>query len=233
MGLAVPGFLLSGWAPARALARPVQVTVSEGPNVGETMRRGVAFGMSEVQRAAQLTGVPVLFERTDARPAASSTGTGRVELAVCAADDGRDGPTHASASRIYTCPLREWRRDAWSVASRPADVPRFAAAPTLDWHFSLTRGGAAQLNERFFQHAGVPMDEAAWRGWMAVKIAYETGLRAQAGEDDVLALEFEGHKGRPLRFAEDGHLLQPTYRLGANARAVEVSPAADDDVHVS
>jgi len=48
---------------------------------------------------------------------------------------------------------------------------------------------------------------------MAVKVAFEVALRADAGEDDVHILQFDGHKGEPLHFSEDGHLMQPTVRV--------------------
>jgi len=71
------------------------------------------------------------------------------------------------------------------------------------------------------------MDAAAWRGYMAVKVAFEAALRAEAGEDDLLALRFDGHKGQPLRFSEDGHLVQPTCRV-VDGRATLAPPIAHD-----
>ena len=58
---------------------------------------------------------------------------------------------------------------------------------------------------------------------MAAKVAFEVALRADAGEDDLLALRFDGHKGQPLRFSEDGHLVQPTCRM-VGGRATLVPP---------
>ena len=52
-------------------------------------------------------------------------------------------------------------------------------------------------------------------------------LRADAGEDDLLALQLDGHKGQPLRFSEDGHLVQPTCRMVAG-RAVLTAPVDHD-----
>jgi hypothetical protein len=85
----------------------------------------------------------------------------------------------------------------------------------VDWHPDLERFGAEQLNERFRRRFGIPMDEPAWRGWMAVKIAAELVLRAPAGSDPATALatmSFDGHKGESLSFdPKDHHLRQPTY----------------------
>ena len=98
----------------------------------------------------------------------------------------------------------------------------------LDWHPTLDTPAAAQLIARFLRRTGRPMDEAAWRGWMAAKVAFEGGLRSEAGEDDLLALQFlDGHKGQPLRFSEDGHLVQPTCRL-VGGRAALAPPVHHD-----
>jgi hypothetical protein len=125
---------------------------------------------------------------------------------------------------IYTCPLDEWRPEAWSVAVSPAACwPR-----TDEWHPALTRHGAAALNERFLQRTGQLMDAAAWRGWMAVKVAYDLAVRRAAGDDGLLSMTFDGHKGQPLRFGDDAHLVQPTYRVGPDGRLVLVAPRPID-----
>jgi hypothetical protein len=230
VGMAVPGFLLSGWAPARAATRVVHIGIRDlTSRADDSLRRGIAFGMAEVTQTAQLTHAPVVFHHVHG-PSAVPSSDVMVEVVVSATDDG-EVALDAGATRIHTCPLREWRPDAWSVASSPGS--RVEPAPaTHDWHPALTRSGAAQINSRFMQYAGLPMDEAAWRGWMAVKVAYEAALRRHAGEEDLLALEFDGYKGRPLRFAEDGHLRQPTFRTGADARIVVVPPRSEfDDLH--
>jgi hypothetical protein len=83
------------------------------------------------------------------------------------------------------------------------------------------------LNARFHQRTGRSMDAAAWHGWMAAKVAFEVALRSDAGEDDLLALRFDGHKGQPLRFSEDGHLVQPTCRM-MDGRATLAPPVSHD-----
>ena len=81
-----------------------------------------------------------------------------------------------------------------------------------DWHPDLERFGAEQLNQRFRRRFGIPMDEQAWRGWVAVKIAAELVLRSPAGSDPAAALttmSFDGQKGEQLRFdPRDHHLLR-------------------------
>jgi hypothetical protein len=95
------------------------------------------------------------------------------------------------------------RRRVFHVASRAGGPGR------ADWLPDLERFGAEQLNQRFRRRFGVPMDERAWRGWMAVKIAAEVALRPGQRID---AMTFDGHKGEPLAFdPRDHHLAQPTY----------------------
>lgn len=230
VSLAVPGLLLTGWAPVHAAARPVHLVLREG-HVGEgsgSLQAGVEFGLEEVTQGARVLQVPLVVHRTSSDSGrVIPCGEAAVQIVVADEDDRHPADGAAPCGpRIYTCPLQEWRPDAWSVAS--ARPNRLAVAPGPDWHASLETPDAAQLNARFARRAGMPMDEAAWRGWMAVKVAFETALRAAAGEDDLLALRFNGHKGQRLRFSEDGHLVQPTCRV-VGGRA-ELAPAIDHDL---
>lgn len=229
VSLAVPGLLLTGWAPVHAAARPVHLVLREG-HVGESasaLRAGVAFGLDDVTQGARVLQVPLVVHRAGSDLGrAIPCGETAVQVVVAEEDDRQPAAGALPCGpRIYTCPLQEWRPDTWSVASaRPS---RLAFAPGPDWHASLDTPDAAQLNARFARRAGTPMDEAAWRGWMAVKVAFDAALRADAGEDDLLALRFNGHKGPRLRFSEDGHLVQPTCRVLAGR--VELAPAVDHD----
>ena len=225
VSLAVPGLLLSGWAPLRPAMRTVQLVIRDvAGEEADALRKGVDFGIDEVRRTAKMMGVDVAIERVagDAASVVARSG-GAIQVVVSDRDEGSSNSPDPGP-RVYTCGLREWRPEAWSVASRPARARR-QGAMSRDWHPALARDGAGQLNQRFFRYAGQPMDEAAWRGWMAVKVAFESAVRAGSGEDDLLALQFDGHKGQPLRFSENGHLVQPTYRVGPHARPVAVSPA--------
>jgi hypothetical protein len=98
----------------------------------------------------------------------------------------------------------------------------------VDWLPSLDRFGASELNERYARRFGTPMEEAAWHGWIAVKIAAELALRGAAGDLAAALLNagFDGHKGTLLRFdRQDHHLLQPVYVVNAGGKLVdEVEP---------
>jgi hypothetical protein len=95
--------------------------------------------------------------------------------------------------------------------------PRAAAA--VEWHADLTKYGAEQLNSRFLQRFGEPMDAAAWMSWMLVKIAVDAQLRAVPLESG----RFDGHKGAPLVFGDDGHLVQPLCLVDAAGTLVGVT----------
>jgi hypothetical protein len=97
------------------------------------------------------------------------------------------------------------------------------------WHPSLERFGAEQLNQRYERRWGATMDSDAWAGWIAVKILTESALRAQATASAALLraltdpkAQFDGHKGRPLRFSVDTReLLQPLYVVARDSSGVE------------
>lgn len=222
VGTAESGGLVSGWTSARPFAAPVALIVRDlaGP-LAVSLRAGVSFGLHDVRRAAEVAQVRVRAEWTSDSAGLASDDALQV---VIAEQDPPPSSALDAATSIYTCPLDEWRPEAWSVAvSRAACWP-----PTGEWHPALTRHGAASLNERFLQRIGQPMDAAAWRGWMAVRVAYDLAVRRAAGEDDLLAMTFDGHKGQPLRFGDDAHLVQPTYRVGPEGRLIVVAPRTID-----
>ena len=81
--------------------------------------------------------------------------------------------------------------------------------PGVLWRPDLERYGAAQLNQRFRARFGYGMDENAWAGWFAIKLAVEAMLRSRQrdpvalahwlGESDARPV-FDGHKGSGLSF---------------------------------
>jgi len=103
------------------------------------------------------------------------------------------------------------------------------------WDARLERFGADQLNQRFRARFGEGMDSRGWVGWFAVKLLWESTLRARSTAPDALmrwlasdAAQFDGHKGRPLSFRPwDHQLRQPLYVVSAAAPdPVEVPRAA-------
>lgn len=91
----------------------------------------------------------------------------------------------------------------------------------VDWHPSLARFGAEQLNQRFETRFGSPMDERVWVAWMAVMVATEAALRNTTLE----RLRFDGHKGARLSFRSEDHTLrQPLYVVAGDEVLGEVGP---------
>jgi ABC transporter substrate binding protein (PQQ-dependent alcohol dehydrogenase system) len=125
--------------------------------------------------------------------------------------------------------------DAMITGAKASDRQLPQKATVELWHSSLERYGAAQLNDRFTARFSRPMTSLAWAAWMAVKVAWETSLRAQSVEPARLLAElrkaeiqFDGHKGAPLSFRTwDNQLRQPLYAVvpdGAKGRVVAEFP---------
>jgi hypothetical protein len=83
------------------------------------------------------------------------------------------------------------------------------------WHPDFKKFAARDLNKRFRKAQGVPMDDDAWAGWVALKIISEAVARIQTTESARLLayirheLEFDGQKGVPHTFRDTGQLRQP------------------------
>ena len=100
------------------------------------------------------------------------------------------------------------------------------------WDARLERYGAAQLNDRFRSFAGQKMNGAAWAGWFAVKVVFESFLRGGGDIPQWISsdsAQFDGHKGAPLSFRSwDGQLRQPLFALAGRIVDVpDTSRAAD------
>ena len=196
------GLLAAVLAAPKPETRTVQIALLLPE--GTSAHRGALLGFEEAKRTADLLGV--VLRRT--------TTAGDVTI----------GPT---------APPQEPRTLFLVTGVQKASPPRprvFYVASNrreprvVDWHPDLERFGAEQLNERFHRRFGQPMDEDAWHGWIAVKIAAELALKVSPGTSllDLLPrLAFDGHKGTQLRFGEDHHLIQPVYRVDSKGKLLE------------
>lgn len=211
--------------------------------------RGVRMGVEEAGRSAALFGRTVeLLEGADA---ARLVENGRVQallggfaagecqaLAEVAERAGvlfLDLGCDADALRGAGC-----RSAAFHVAPSVAMLTDAAArADVADgravaWDARLERFGADQLNQRFRVRFGEGMDSRGWVGWFAVKVLWESTLRARSTQPAALlrylasdAAQFDGHKGRPLSFRRwDHQLRQPLYVAAPGSAPVEVPRAA-------
>ena len=107
-------------------------------------------------------------------------------------------------SEMLAAGVRQWQ------SKHPADEVKASA-----WHAGFEKYAASQLNHRYAEAFGEPMDDNAWGGWAAVKLLSDTVARLQSAQDrDLLAalrgdVAFDGQKGYELSFRSDGQLRQP------------------------
>jgi hypothetical protein len=116
------------------------------------------------------------------------------------------------ANVLHIAPSRAMKDDAerqWLKAH--ADRPATAAA----WHADFEKYAARDLNKRFRKAFDRPMDDAAWAGWAAVKMASDSVAREGIRDGGALlaylrsSLSFDGQKGVDMSFRDTGQLRQP------------------------
>ncbi|MGH8611871.1 MAG: ABC transporter substrate-binding protein [Gammaproteobacteria bacterium] len=89
-----------------------------------------------------------------------------------------------------------------------------ARASAVAWHPSLKKYAGEQLNKRFKEVQGRPMDDYSWAGWAAVRMIADTAARIQTNDPkrmlDFLRteLKFDGQKGTEMSFRQTGQLRQ-------------------------
>jgi hypothetical protein len=173
------------------------LTLAPSGTLNEDAAAGVAMGIAEAKRAAELLGRRIAWKTSPA---------------------GADATISADAIVVGNCrytmmpakPALDARLDAWA-AKQKAPTAGTEKLAVEAWHHSLTKFGAAELNERYERFASRFMTSDAWLGWCAVKALTEAWLQAGGALCRSLdALEFDAHKGEPLRF-EDRALRQPLY----------------------
>ena len=207
-----------GVAAETMRTQPVRLGVLTDASVPthEAERAGLEFGMAEAAHLATLLGSRLVAARGDVEDDLDSAPPVLVVPAPAAVAVARRHPQ----SVVVTTRRQAIPADlaCYSVASSERALARAERHTTpnarlADWHPGLRRYGAAQLNERFRRAAQRDMDEHAWHGWFACKVAVELVIR-RADEPGVPLADvpFDGHKGRALTFsADDHHLVQPVY----------------------
>ena len=212
---------------------------------------GMALGAEEAGRVAAMLGRELVVRDGSAQ---ALGGDGADVLLGGASGPSRAGLVDAAARSgalwlDVACGASERRAPAahvFHVVPGPESLRRAAARASspgriVVWHPSLERFGAAQLNARYVARFDEEMVAPAWAGWVAVKIAWESFLRAEGARGDALAAflrspraRFDGHKGRALRFdPATRELVQPLYVVrdaGGGASAVEeIAPLETSD----
>jgi hypothetical protein len=196
--------------------------------IGHTLKdsagtRGAQLGAEEAGRTAELLGARLeLVAGTDG------------VLAVV----GDLGDADSAVPFLNVRPLEErtpLRPNLFHVASAAPERrealerwqgPKPEGVKVVDWHPSLEKFGAEQLNQRFETRFGAPMDERAWAAWLAVMAAAEAALRNTTLE----RLRFDGHKGARLSFRPEDHTLrQPLYVVAGDKVLGEMGPPEETD----
>jgi hypothetical protein len=219
------------WVSAAAEeVRLVYVGATDG-----TVWLGVTQGLQEAKLLGGFTGHTYSMQQTTSE-ALGQAGAIPPPVAVVAATDAETLlrlATNLSAASVAVLNLTA-DDDALRQACRPnlfhippsarmkadavAQWQKKHPAATVQaraWHDDFTKFAARELNNRFRKVHGVPMDDAAWAGWAALKMLSETVARTQTTEPGrILAylrheLEFDGQKGVPHTFRDTGQLRQP------------------------
>ncbi|HYG65183.1 MAG TPA: ABC transporter substrate-binding protein [Thermoanaerobaculia bacterium] len=225
-------------APEPRLIRVGLILPKDGA-FAESLRRGAELGAQEAGRTAELLRARFeLLTATAGDPQeASREATRLIEQSnVMALVGGVEAAIRAALGEVAD--RHQVLLITTGSPSEAAEAPgrfRFHLAPRraagsrgMEWHHSLSRFGAEQLNQRFESSFGKPMDSMAWMGWMAVRIPVELALRHPSATKAELperlkAMRFDGHKGARLEFDPSHHLRQPLYRVEGD-KAVEEVP---------
>jgi hypothetical protein len=152
---------------------------------GAAALAGARLAVEEMSRTATLLG-----RRLNATGIAGAS----IDLAAGSIESGGAAYYVSADDAMRAAALAIWRGEHKETALR-----------AVEWHPSLERFGAEQLNERYRRAAHQPMDAAAWIGWMLVKAAVESELRGVPLADG----RFDGHKGVTLTFDSRRRLRQP------------------------
>ena len=90
-----------------------------------------------------------------------------------------------------------------------------AQAQALAWHPAFVKFAGRDLNKRYTEQFGLPMDSGAWAGWAATRIVAEAVVRTGSVDGPDLDhyirndLGFDGQKGIAQTFRNNGQLRQP------------------------
>lgn len=117
-------------------------------------------------------------------------------------------------------------------------APSTSLTKNTMWNSALQRFGGEQLNDRYTRATGAPMDDAAWLGWFASKVAVESAMRAGAPSGDSIVAyarsrraRYDGQKGRSLSFdPATGFMAQPLYVKTSESAAAEPAESKDEIV---
>jgi hypothetical protein len=199
---------------------PSDIRIAIAGELGDA-REGVDFGLAEAQQTAQLVGRTLTLVRDVHQQPSGVVAAGPPfpQLSVPVVSLGEGG-----ARCVFAVGLSASERADAIAKWRQAHGGAPPALEAAEWHPSLTKFGASELNDRFLRRTGKPMTPAAWRGWFAVKALAEAALRSPDLDCDAFArVRIDGHKGRVLSFdPATRRLLQPIYIVSTGAVIGEI-----------
>jgi hypothetical protein len=181
----------------------------QGKFLGKTFKLTQLPGAGEILKESNPAAVVVAGDATTLRQVAEVL-PGVPVFNVSLDDD--EIRQQCGGSILHVLPSQAMKRDAlsqWKTKNPESD------ARALAWHSSAKKYSGAQLNDRFTQSFGMPMDDEAWAGWAAVKMLSDTVVRAQSGDPGRLLdflrndLQFDGQKGADMSYRKNGQLRQP------------------------
>ncbi|RME36020.1 MAG: hypothetical protein D6786_00175 [Gammaproteobacteria bacterium] len=160
-------------------------------------------------------------------PALLSLARGNPDLPVfnitAREDDLRDA---CLPNLLHVIPSERMLRDA-EAQWRRKHPDSGARAHAWDEHFR--KYAASQLNKRFREDQGIPMDDEAWAGWAAARMVADLVARRQSADPEGLLaalrgrIDFDGQKGVKMNFRPNGQLSQVIF-LVENGRVVGEAP---------
>lgn len=108
------------------------------------------------------------------------------------------------------------------------------------WHPDFVKFAARDLNKRYKKRFSRPMDQYAWAGWAAVKMASDSVARQNITEPGAMleflktGLVFDGQKGLNMDFRDTGQMRQILMLVGPGGELLGEAPVrgvvAPDDV---
>jgi hypothetical protein len=217
---ALAGLGVPAWAQERVLRMGLLLPKDS------SAARGATLGFEEAKRTADLLRVTLRASTSGEALIGLQPPGGELRVPFFATGEPEAAPVRPRVFRVASSP--RFRRQVLARQTTPG-------LQVVDWHPDLERFGAEQLNDRFHRRFGQAMDEPAWRGWIAVKIATELALRippgATTGLLDLLPhAAFDGHKGSQLRFdPQDHYLVQPVYLVDKKGKLVGEAGTEDTD----
>ena len=233
----------SGWAGA---AQPGTSTILFVADHRSSAQAGARQGIDELNVLGQFTNQRYRLQL--AEPGVADQGAATQSIAIIAAvappaledlverypdhavlnvtERGNALREHCGTNLLHVIPSAAMAKDAeaqWRRKHPDSDAKAQA------WQANFEKYAGRDLNKRFRKGQGRPMDDEAWAGWAAVKVIGDAVLRSGATEPaqvlDYLhtRLQFDGQKGMPLSFRDNGQLRQPLL-LVQNGKVVGEAP---------